>query len=98
MPIEQLDKDGFPVGDAAAQPTPAEPQTTGSIRRPLATDLWAPGVFDNEHARAVLEFFRAAQSSPGALDAAEPFKYTVGLLLDDEAEEFRSSIGEPPKR
>ena len=43
VPIEQLDKDGFPVGDAAAQPTPAEPQTTGSIRRPLATDLWGPG-------------------------------------------------------
>ena len=98
VPIEQLDADGFPVGDGAAQPRPAEPQTTGSLRRPRATDLWAPGVFDDEHARAVLEFFRAAESAPGSLDAAEPFKYVVGLLLDDEAEEFRRSIGELPER
>jgi hypothetical protein len=98
VPIEQLDADGFPVGDGAAQPRPAESQTTGSLDRPRATDLWAPGVFDDEHARAVLEFFRAAESAPGSLDGAEPFEYVVGLLLDDEAEEFRSSIGELPER
>ena len=46
----------------------------------------------------MLEFFRAAESAPGSLDAAEPFKYVVGLLLDDEAEEFRSSIGGLPER
>jgi hypothetical protein len=97
VPIEQLDADGFPIGDGAAQPRP-EPQRIESIRRPLATDLWAPGVFDDEHARAVLEFFRAAQSPPGSLDAAEPFTYSIGLLLDDEAQEFRSSVGELPER
>ena len=98
VPIEQLDADGFPVGDGAAQPRAAGTPTTGSIQRPLATDLWAPGVFDDEHARAVLEFLRAAESAPGSLDAAEPFKHVVGLLLDDEAEEFRSGIGEPLER
>jgi hypothetical protein len=46
----------------------------------------------------VLEFFRAAQSEPGSLDAAEPFTYSVGLLLDDEAAEFRSGFGEVPER
>jgi hypothetical protein len=97
VPIEQLDADGFPIGDEAAQPRP-EPQRIESIRRPLATDLWAPGVFDDEHARAVLEFFRAAQSPPGSLDTAEPFTYSIGLLLDDEAQEFRSSVGELPER
>jgi hypothetical protein len=98
VPIEQLDADGFPVGDGAAQPGAAGTPATGSIQRPLATDLWAPGVFDDEHARAVLEFLRAAESAPGSLDAAEPFKRVVGLLLDDEGEEFRSGIGEPPER
>lgn len=96
VPIEQLDWEGFPVGDAAAQPPPAGPQQTGELSRPLATDLWAPGVFDDKHAHAVLEFIRAAQSAPGSLDAAEPFKHVLGLLLDDEAEEFRSRIGELP--
>jgi hypothetical protein len=46
----------------------------------------------------VLEFFRAAELAPGSLDAAEPFEYVVGLLFDDEAGEFRSSIGELPER
>jgi hypothetical protein len=98
VPIEQIDADGFPVGDGAAQPRAAGTPLTGSIQRPLATDLWAPGAFDDEHARAVLEFLRAAESAPGSLDAAGPFKHVVGLLLDDEAEEFRSSIGKPPER
>jgi hypothetical protein len=57
----------------------------------------AAGASD-EHARAVLEFFRAAQSEPGSLDAAEPFTYAVGLLLDDEAAEFRSGLGGAPER
>jgi hypothetical protein len=95
VPIEQLDADGFPIGDAAAQPRP--PETRLDWHRPLATDLWAAGVSD-EHARAVLEFFRAAQSAPGALDAGEPFTYAVGLLLDDEAAEFRSGFGGVPER
>jgi hypothetical protein len=101
VPIQQLDADGFPIGDAAAQPRPPEPSPPppiASLRRPPVTDLWVEGVFGDEHARAVLELFRAAQSAPGSLDAAEPFKHVVGLLLDDEAEEFRSSIGELPER
>jgi hypothetical protein len=52
----------------------------------------------DEQARAVLEFFRAAQSAPGSLDAAEPFTYAVGLLLDEEAAEFRRGVGEIPER
>ena len=38
VPIEQLDADGFPIGDGAAQPRPGP--RIESIRRPLATDLW----------------------------------------------------------
>ena len=61
------------------------------------TDLWIEGVVGDEHASAVLELFRTAQSAPGALDAAEPFTYTVGLVLDDDAHEFRSRFDELPK-
>ena len=96
VPIEQLDADGFPIGDAAAQPRPPEPQPTATLQRPLATDLWVEGVGD-EHARAVLQFFRATQAAPGSLDAADPFMYADGVLLDDEAEEFRRGIGELPE-
>lgn len=100
VPIQQLDADGFPIGDAAAQPRPPEPPPPTpieSLRRPPVTDLWAEGVFGDEHARAVLELFRAAQSAPGSLDAAEPFTHTVGLVLDDEAHEFRGRFDELPK-
>ena len=38
VPIEQIDADGFPVGDGAAQPRAAGTPLTGSIQRPLATD------------------------------------------------------------
>ena len=100
VPIELLDADGFPIGDAAAQPRPPEPsppQPIQSLRRPPLTDLWAEGVFGDEHAREALELFRAAQSAPGSLDTAEPFTYTVGLVLDDEAHEFRGRFEELPK-
>ena len=46
----------------------------------------------------MLEFFLPAESAPGSLDGAEPFEYVVGRPSDDEAEEFRSSIGELPER
>ena len=95
VPIEQLDADGFPIGDAAAQP---RPPAKLDWHRPLATELLAAAGVSDEHARAVLEFFRAAQSEPGSLDAAEPFTYSVGLLLDDEAAEFRSGLGGVPER
>jgi len=95
VPIEQLDADGFPIGDAAAQP---RPPAKLEWHRPLATELMAAAGASDEHARAVLEFFRAAQSEPGSLDAAEPFTYAVGLLLDDEAAEFRSGFGGVPER
>jgi hypothetical protein len=36
--------------------------------------------------------------APGSLDAAEPFTYVEGLLLDEEAAEFRSGVGEIPER
>ena len=74
-----------------AQPRP--PEARLDWHRPLATNLWAAGVSD-EHARAVLQFLRAAEPAPGSLDAAEPFTYVAGLLLDDEAAEFRSGFGE----
>jgi len=93
--FEQLDADGFPIGDAAAQPRP--PAKLDWHPR-LATELLAAAGVSDEHARAVLEFFRAAQSEPGSLDAAEPFTYSVGLLLDDEAAEFRSGLGGIPER
>jgi hypothetical protein len=97
VPIEQLDADGFPIGDAAAQPRPTETeQSRLAWHRPLATLLSAD--VSDEQAQALLEFFRATQSAPGSLDAAEPFTYAVGLLLDDEAAEFRSSVGENPER
>ena len=95
VPIEQLDTDGFPIGDAAAQP---HPPAKLDWHPPLATDLLAAAGASDEHARGVLEFFRAAQSEPGSLDAAEPFTYVVGLLLDDEAAEFRSGFGGVPER
>jgi hypothetical protein len=60
--------------------------------RPLPTHLLAKDISD-EQARAAVEFFRAAQSAPGSLDAAEPFTYSVGLLLDEEAAEFRRDVG-----
>ena len=94
VPIEQLDA-GFPIGDAAAQPRPSERL---DWHRPLGTELLAAAAVSDEHARAVLEFFRAAQSEPGSLDAAEPFTYSVGLLFDDEAAEFRSGFGGVPER
>jgi hypothetical protein len=95
VPIEQLDADGFPIGDAAAQP---HPRDRLDWHHPPATDLLAAAGVSDEHARAVLEFLRAAQSEPGSLDAAEPFTYAVGLLMDDEAAEFRSGFGGVPER
>lgn len=93
VPIEQLDADGFPIGDAAAQPRPADTEPAQvNWHRPLATLLSAD--VSDEQARALLEFFRATQSAPGSLDAAEPFTYATELLLDKEAAEFRSSVGE----
>jgi hypothetical protein len=98
VPIQQLDADGFPIGDAAAQPRPAETETAQlDWHRPLASHLLAADISD-ELARGMLEFVRVAQSAPGSLDAAEPFTYAVGLLLDDEAAEFRRSVGEIPER
>jgi hypothetical protein len=97
VPIEQLDADGFPIGGAAAQPRPTETEPARlDWDRPLATLLSAD--VSDEQARALLEFFRATQSAPGSLDAAEPFTYVEGLLLDEEAAEFRSGIGEIPER
>ena len=97
VPIEQLDADGFPIGDAAAQPRPTETEPARlDWDRPLATLLSAD--VSDEQARALLEFFRATQSAPGSLDAAEPFTYVEGLLLDEEAAEFRSGVGEIPER
>lgn len=90
VPIEQLDADGFPIGDATAQPRPTERL---DWHRPLATDLLAAAAVSDEHGRAVLEFLRAAESEPGSLDATDPFTYAIGLLLDDEAAEFRSGLG-----
>jgi hypothetical protein len=96
VPIEQLDGDGFPFGDAAAQPRPTETEPARlDWHRPLATVLSAD--VSDERARALLEFFRATQSAPGALDAAEPFAYVEGLLLDEEAAEFRRGVGEIPE-
>jgi len=98
VPFEQLDADGFPIGDAAAQPRPTETETPQlDWHRPLPTHLLSADISD-EQARAVLEFFRAAQSAPGSLDAAEPFTYAVGLLLDEEAADFRRGVGDIPKR
>ncbi len=94
--IQQLDWDGFPIGDSAAQPPPPEPIAKlpiESLRRPPMSDLWAERIFGEEHARESLELFRAAQS--GSLDAVERLTHTVGLLVDDEAREFRSRFGEP---
>jgi hypothetical protein len=97
VPIEQLDADGFPIGDAAAPPRPTETEPARlDWDRPLATLLSAD--VSDEQARALLEFFRATQSAPGSLDAAEPFTYVEGLLLDEEAAEFRSGVGEIPER
>jgi hypothetical protein len=97
VPIEQLDADGFPIGDAAAQPRPTETEPARlDWDRPLATLLSAD--VSDEQARALLEFFRATQSAPGSLDAAEPFTYVEGLLLDEQAAEFRSGVGEIPER
>jgi hypothetical protein len=98
VPIEQLDADGFPIGDAAAQPRPPAPPPAPapiqSLRHPPVTDLWAEGAFGDEHAAAALELFKTAQAGPGSLDAAAPYTHTVGLLVDDEAEEFRSRFDE----
>jgi hypothetical protein len=97
VPIEQLDADGFPIGDAAAQPHPVETEPAQlDWHRPLATLLSAD--VSDEQARALLEFFRATQSAPGSLEAAEPFTYAAELLLDNEAAEFRSSVGENLQR
>jgi hypothetical protein len=95
VPIEQLDADGFPLGDAAAQPRPTDRL---DWHHPLATDLLDAAAVSDEHARAVLAFVRAAQSEPGSLDAVEPFTHAVGLLLDDEAAEFRSGLERNPER
>jgi hypothetical protein len=97
VPIEQLDGDGFPIGDADAQPRPTEMQTAQlGWHRPLTTILSAD--VSDERARAMLEFFRATQSAPGSHDAAEPFMYAEGLLLDEEAAKFRSGVEEIPER
>ena len=87
VPIEQLDADGFPIGDAAAQPRPTDRL---DWHHPLSTDLFTAAALSDEHARAVLEFLRAAQAEPGSLDAAEPFTHAIGLLVDDEAAKFHS--------
>jgi hypothetical protein len=95
VPIEQVDADGFPIGDAAAQPRSAEIAPL-DWQRPLATLLSADK--SDEQARAMLEFLWVTQSAPGSLDTAEPFTYVEGLLLDEEAAEFRRSFGETPER
>ena len=98
VPFEQLDGDGFPIGDAVAEPRPAKTEIAQlDWHRTLPTQLLSADISDEE-ARAVLEFFRAAQAPPGSLDEAEPFTHVVGLLLDEEAAEFRRGVGEISER
>jgi len=98
VPIEQLDGDGFPIGECGCARPVATDMHTAQLdwHPPLATVLSAD--MSDERARAMLEFFRVTQSAPGSLDAAEPFTYVEGLLLDEEAAEFRSSFGGTPER
>lgn len=97
VPIQQLDADGFPLGDAAAQPPPPPPPPPpASLSHPPATELWAGAMFGEGRARTVLELFRRAEAAAGEGKPVEPEMHVEGVLVDDEADEFRRQFGEPP--
>ncbi|MGZ4267917.1 MAG: hypothetical protein ACXVFT_03200 [Solirubrobacteraceae bacterium] len=99
VPIQQLDADGFPLGDAAAQPQPPPPpQPLASLTRPPVIGLWAEAAFGEDHARAVLELFQRVQSAVGERGPVESSTYVEGVLVDEEADEFRRRFREPPER
>ena len=96
VPIEQLDADGFPIGDGLRSRVLGRSGSSRSADRSRQT--LGPGRLRRRARARGARVLRAAQSPPGSLDAAEPFTYSIGLLLDDEAQEFRSSVGELPER
>ncbi len=102
VPIQQLDADGFPLGDAAAQPLPPPPppppQPPASLSRPPVTGLWAEAVFGEDRSRAVLELFQRTRSAAGEPGPVDSSMYVEGVLVDEEADEFRRRFREPPER
>ncbi|HEX4733512.1 MAG TPA: hypothetical protein VH247_03785 [Thermoleophilaceae bacterium] len=102
VPIQQLAADGFPLGDAAAAPPPPAPPPApapiASISRPPATEQWAHAMFGDEHAQTVLELLKRAESAAQEGTELEPTTVVKGVLVDDEAEEFRRRFSEPPER
>ena len=101
VPIQQLAADGFPLGDAAAEPPPPPPppppEPISKISRPPSTQQWADAVFGAGRSQAVLDLFRRAESAAGEGAALEPSTFVEGLLVDEEAEEFRRRFHEPPE-
>jgi len=102
VPIQQLAADGFPLGDAAAKPPPPPPPPPpaplASISRPPSTQLWADALFGKDRSQGVLELFERAESAAGEGRPLEPSTFAEGVLVDDEAEEFRRRFREPPER
>jgi hypothetical protein len=100
VPIQQFAADGFPLGDAAAQPPPPPPPPPpaplAKISRPPSTEQWAHAMFGEEHSQAVLEVFERAESAAGEGAPLEPSTFVEGVLVDDEADEFRRRFQEPP--
>jgi hypothetical protein len=105
VPIQQLAADGFPLGDAAAAPPPPPPPPgtplpppppLAQISRPPSAEAWADAMFGAERSQAVLDLFRRAESAAGEGAALEPTTFAEGVLVDDEADEFRRRFQAPP--
>jgi hypothetical protein len=101
VPIQQLAADGFPLGDAAAEPPPPPPPPPppgiASLSRPPLTGQWADAVFGKGRSQTVLEFFGRAESAASEGAPLEPSTFAEGVLVDDEADEFRRRFREPPE-
>jgi hypothetical protein len=102
VPIQQLAADGYPLGDAAAgpppPPPPPPPAPLATISRPPSTARWADAVFGEGRSQTVLEYFERAESAAGEGVPLEPSTFVEGVLVDDEADEFRRRFREPPER
>ena len=100
VPIQQLAADGYPLGDADAEPPPPPPPRAplAPVGRPPLAAQWADAIFGKDRSQTVLDFFQRAETAAREGAPLEPSSLVEGLLVDDEADEFRRRFGAPPER